>query len=72
MGATDRHRTQHPFDPKDKDTTVLHYIEGQGEPQPNPDKCTVILMFTPVGEEILKRVAPRSRWPQGHGYIERF
>ena len=72
VGAAHRHRTQHPFDHKDKDTTVLHYIEGHEEPQPIPDKCTVIFMLAPLGEEILQRVVPRSRWPQGHGHIERF
>ena len=70
--AIDRHRAQHPYDPQDQDTTILHYIECHMEPQPDPDKCTAIFMLTPMGEESLKRVVPRSRWPQGHGYVKRF
>ena len=70
--AIDRHRAEHPYDPQDQDTTILYFIRGHEEPQPDPDKCTVIFMPTPLGEEIFQRVVPRSRWPQGHGHIERF
>ena len=72
LEADRRHRTRHPFDPKDKDTIILGFIQGHEVPSPIPDKCTVIYMLTPLGEEILHRVVPRSRWPLGHGHIERF
>ena len=70
--AARRHRARHPFNPKDNDTIILGFIQGHEEPSPIPDKCTVIYMLTPLGEEILHRVVPRSRWPLGHGHIERF
>ena len=70
--ADRRRHTQHPFDTKDKDTIALCFIRGDAEPLPNPDKCTVIYELTPLGETVLHRVVPRSRWPRDQGCIEDF
>ena len=70
--ADRRRRTQHPFDPRDGNTTTITFISGQDEPLPDPDMCTVIYELTPMGESILHRVAPRSRWEHGQGHIETF
>ena len=71
-GASTQHRLEDLYDPQDPDTTLLFYMEGDLEPRPDPDRHTAIFMATPLCEEILKRVVPRSRWPQGDGYVERF
>ena len=70
--ADRRRRTQHPFDTKHKDTIALCFNKGHAEPQPYPDKCTVIYEISPLGETTLHRVVPRSRWPRDRGCIEDF
>ena len=70
--ADRRRRTQHPFNTKDKDTIAIYFIRGDAEPQPNPDMCTVIYELTPLGDAVLHRVVPRSRWPRDRGRVEDF
>ena len=59
-------------DIKDKDTIGLCFIRGDAEPTPNPDKCTVIYKITPLGETVLHRAVPRSRWLLDQECIEDF
>ena len=74
--AQEEQRGPHPapaqdlYDPQDPNTVPIFYMEGDLEPRPDPDRHSAIFMVTPLGEEILKRVVPRSRWPQGNGYVE--
>ena len=67
-----KRRTQHPFNPRDGDAIVISFIRGHTEPQPYPDMCTVIYELTPLGDAVLHRVVPRSRWPGDRGRVEDF
>ena len=69
-GASTQRQLEDLYDPQDPNTAHIFYMEGDLEPKPDPDRHTAIFMVTPLGEEILKRVVPRSRWPQGDGYVE--
>ena len=69
-GASTQRQLLDLYDPQDPDTVPIFYREGDLEPQPDPDRHTAFFMVTPLGEEIFKRVVPRSRWPQSDGYVE--
>ena len=69
-GASAQCQLEDLYDPQNPNTALIFYMEGDLEPRPDPDRHTAIFMVTPLGEEILRRVVPRSRWPQGDGYVE--
>ena len=69
-GASTQRQLMDLYDRQDPNTVPIFYREGDLEPRPDPDRHTAFFMVTPLGEEIFKRVVPRSRWPQGNGYVE--
>ena len=58
------------FDPLGPHILPIYYRQGDLEPWPDPDRNCAFIMVTPLGEEVIKRLVPRSRWPQGNGYVE--
>ena len=57
-------------DPQGSNTFPIYYRGGDLEPRPDPDRHCAFIMVTPLGEEVFKQLVPRSRWPQGNGYVE--